>query len=46
MVLSADESKRLQDLDTREALYAWELPQDPAATVKGGRGRIIGPSLS
>jgi prevent-host-death family protein len=28
VVLSADEFKRLKALDTREALFAWELPRD------------------
>ena len=34
VVLSADEFKRLQALDTREALYAWELPQDLANALE------------
>jgi PHD/YefM family antitoxin component YafN of YafNO toxin-antitoxin module len=28
VVLSVDEFKRLKALDTREALFAWELPKD------------------
>lgn len=28
VVLSADEYKRLKALDTRQALHAWELPDD------------------
>jgi PHD/YefM family antitoxin component YafN of YafNO toxin-antitoxin module len=34
VVLSADEFKRLKALDTREALYAWELPQDLADALE------------
>jgi prevent-host-death family protein len=34
VVLSADEFKRLKALDTREALYAWELPQDLVNALK------------
>lgn len=30
MVVAADEYKRLKALDTRHALYAWELPDDLA----------------
>ena len=28
VVLAADEYKRLKSYDDRQALYAWELPQD------------------
>jgi PHD/YefM family antitoxin component YafN of YafNO toxin-antitoxin module len=34
VVLSADEFKRLKALDTRQALYAWELPTDLANTLE------------
>jgi prevent-host-death family protein len=34
VVLSADEFKRLKALDTREALYAWELPLDLANALE------------
>jgi prevent-host-death family protein len=34
VVLSAEEFKRLKALDTREALYAWELPQDLARALE------------
>lgn len=28
VVMSADEYKRLKSFDNRQALYAWELPED------------------
>ncbi len=34
VVLSTDEFKRLKALDTREALYAWELPGDLAEALE------------
>lgn len=34
VVLSADEFKRLKALDTREALYAWEIPRDLADALE------------
>ena len=34
VVLSADEFKRLKALDTRQALYAWELPADLAKALE------------
>jgi prevent-host-death family protein len=33
VVMSADEFKRLKALDTRQALYAWELPDDLAEAL-------------
>ena len=30
VMVAADEYKRLKALDTRQALYAWELPEDLA----------------
>jgi prevent-host-death family protein len=33
VVLSADEYKRLKSLDDRQALYAWELPDDMAKAL-------------
>ena len=33
VVLSADEFRRLKALDTRQALYAWELPEDLAEAL-------------
>ena len=34
VVLSAAEFKRLKALDTRQALYAWELPDDLAQALE------------
>lgn len=34
VVLSADEFKLLKALDTRQALYAWELPEDLAKVLE------------
>jgi prevent-host-death family protein len=34
VVLSADEFKRLKALDTRQALYAWELPEELAKALE------------
>jgi prevent-host-death family protein len=34
VVLSVDEFKRLKALDTRQALYAWELPEDLAKALE------------
>lgn len=34
VVLSADEFRRLKALDTRQALYAWELPDDLAKALE------------
>jgi len=34
VVLSADEFKRLKALDTRQALYAWEIPEDLATGLE------------
>lgn len=34
VVLSADEFKRLKALDTRQAFYAWELPEDLAKALE------------
>lgn len=34
VVLSADEFRRLKALDTRQALYAWELPEDLATALE------------
>ena len=34
VVLSAEEFQRLKALDTRQALYAWELPADLAAALE------------
>jgi len=33
VVLSADEYRRLKSLDDRQALYAWELPDDVAQAL-------------
>jgi hypothetical protein len=33
VVLSAGEFRRLKSLDDRQALYAWELPDDVAAAL-------------
>ena len=34
VVLSVDEFKRLKALDTRQALYAWELPEELANALE------------
>jgi hypothetical protein len=33
-ILSSDEFKRLKTLDTRQAFYVWELPDDLAAALE------------
>ncbi|MSP81429.1 MAG: type II toxin-antitoxin system Phd/YefM family antitoxin [Alphaproteobacteria bacterium] len=33
VLISADEFKRLKELDTRRAYYAWELPDDLAQAL-------------
>lgn len=37
VVLSADEFHRLKALDTRQAFYAWELPDDLAQALETAR---------
>lgn len=34
VILSSDEFKRLKALDTRQAFYAWELPDELAAALE------------
>lgn len=37
VVLSADEFRRLKALDARQALYAWELPEDLATALEAAQ---------
>lgn len=37
VLLAADEYKRLKALDTRQALYVWELPDDMQAALETAR---------
>jgi len=36
VMLSADEYKRLKSMDSRQALYPWELPEDIVAELEKG----------